>query len=118
MKRHSIGSSVVVLCGGILMLFMLASCKQAKVVEQPLETGQVQTEQTIVLAPGPHPEAALTVPPVSRQNEQVLLVYRHATQAMHRPMGSTPIFSAFSPMVRGKSLGVAYISAPLEAKLR
>lgn len=77
MKKRSIGSSAVVLCVGILMLFMLASCKQAKVVEKPLETGQVQTEQTIVLAPGPHPEAAVTVPPVSRQNEQVLFVYRH-----------------------------------------
>lgn len=92
MKKHSFGLGFVVLLLGILMVFVPVSCKQAKVVEKPLASPQAQTAQTSAEgltppAPGPHPEAAVTVPQVSRQNEHVLLVYRHAAPGYAQAYG-------------------------------
>jgi len=92
MRKYSFGPGFVVLLLGILMVFVLASCKQAKVVEKPLVSPQAQTAQTPAegvtpFAPGPHPEAAVTVPQVSKQNERVLLVYRHAAPGYAQAYG-------------------------------
>lgn len=64
---------------GIAALFMLASCKQAKVTEKPLQSVPLQpvSQPKASEAEAPHPEAASTMPAVERKNESILLVYKH-----------------------------------------
>lgn len=64
---------------GIVVLFMLASCKQAKVTEKPLQTvpQQAASQPKTSESGAPHPEAATKMPAIERKNESILLVYKH-----------------------------------------
>lgn len=84
MKHRAFFAANAAFFAVITALIMLASCKQPKVVEKPLATtAQSSPEQSasassqVTPAPGPHPEAAIGIPEVSRKTENILVVYRH-----------------------------------------
>jgi len=109
MKKNYSGLGFAALLFGIVTVFVLASCKQAKVVEKPLETAQTQAEQTAAPAPGPHPEAAVSVPEVSKQNENILFVYRHTGPGYAEAYGfDTYIFRLLTDGSGQITGGVAY----------
>lgn len=78
MGKNHFGFVISVLLS-VTAILVFVSCKPAKVVEKPIEAASSQTNegQKAALTLGPHPEAAIEVPEVSRQGENVLLVYRH-----------------------------------------
>jgi hypothetical protein len=121
MKKNRFRFGFAILLFGMMAIFMLASCKQAKVVEKPIETVSAQTnvEQKTPLAPGPHPEAAMGVPEVSKQNENILLVYRHTGSGYAEAYGfDTYIFRLLADGSGQITGGIAYqrtIGGELEA---
>ncbi|HPB07208.1 MAG TPA: hypothetical protein PK905_01960 [Rectinema sp.] len=83
MKRSFRFSSALLLISMMAMVFMVISCKQTKVVEKPLEDGASKTStktdvtQKAIGTPGPHPEAGANLPEIKKQNENILIVYKH-----------------------------------------
>jgi len=83
MKRSFRFSSALFLILMIAMVFMVISCKQTKVVEKPLEGVTAKTPaktdaaQNVVTMPGPHPESSANLPEIKKQNENILIVYKH-----------------------------------------
>lgn len=111
MRKNCSGFGFVALLLGIVTIFMLASCKQAKVVEKPIETvpSQTNAEQKTLPAPGPHPEAAVGVPEVSKQNENILLVYRHTGSGYAEAYGfDTYVFRLLTDGSGQITGGIAY----------
>jgi hypothetical protein len=70
------GCAAIIAFSAILVI--LGSCKQTKVVETPLSSTPTQSASVQkVSSPGPHPEGAVSVPEVTKKEEQLLIVYRH-----------------------------------------
>ena len=74
MKRSFRFSSALLLISMMVMVFIVISCKQTKVVEKPLEGGASKTiakteaTQKAIGTPGPHPEAGANLPEIKKQN--------------------------------------------------
>jgi len=78
MRRNFRVSSALFLILMMAMVLMVVSCKKAKVVEKPLEGGTDKTAaQEIAAMPGPRPEAGANLPEIKKQNENILIVYKH-----------------------------------------
>jgi len=83
MKRSVFIMAGVAILALAVALGGLVSCNKPKVVEKPISTaaqtpsGAASTPAQPAPAPGPHPEAAIGIPEVSRKSENILVVYRH-----------------------------------------
>jgi len=76
-KRLCINACAAIIAFSAIFV-ILGSCKQTKVVETPLSPTSAQSASNQkVSSPGPHPEAAVSVPEVTKKEEQLLIVYRH-----------------------------------------
>lgn len=99
------------------LLLALASCKPAKVTEKPLDSQKAGTSAGTVAqgSQAPHPEAAGTMPAVSRKNEAALLVYKHTGFGYQDSHGyDTSIFRILAHPTGQISGAVMYARMPSE----
>ena len=96
---------------GIAMLFMLASCKKAKVIEKPLQTApqQAASQAETGGSGAPHPEAAAKLPAIERKNENILIVYKHTGFGYEESYGfDTYVFRLLADPAGQISGGIVY----------
>jgi len=98
-KGKVLPTILVLIIVGVVGSVLFYSCKNAKVVEKPLDENAASINETSAksVMPGPHPEVAAGAPEVQRQNENILVVYRHTGPGYAEAYGfDTFIFRIFT----------------------